>query len=182
VPYYVYGADRPGVLPGLIEHSEAHQSYMDRYSGRLILRGPSLSDDGEEHTGSLHVVDVESRAEAEEFAHQEPYWLASFYHPLTIARAVVVVDRKTDAPQALVTGEWDPAAVAGLDEPDSRLSFLAQLVEDEGGRSIGIVAAVDAPPVEALELVQPVADLWCGGSVVLTARRWQRGGRSQSAS
>jgi uncharacterized protein YciI len=182
VPYYVYGEDKPGVLDGLIENGEAHWSYMDRFADRLILRGPSLTPDGEEHTGSLHIVDVDSRAEAEEFAYQEPYWLAGFYQPLTVARAVVLVDRKTDVPKTLVTGEWDPAAVADLREPDGRLSFVARLVDDEGWRSIGIIAAVSALPAEALTIVQRVADKWSGGSVLLTARRWQRGGRSQSAS
>jgi uncharacterized protein len=184
VPYYVYGADLPDVLDGLIENSEAHQSYMDRYADRLILRGPSLSADGE-HTGSLHVVEVESRAEAEEFAYQEPYWSAGFYQPLTIARAVVLLDRKADVPRALVTGEWAPVELEldGLALDDDRLSFVAVLVEEDGSRSVGVVAAVTVVPAEATGVVRPIADRLTGGAAIsVTARRWQRGGRSQSDS
>jgi YCII-related domain len=48
--------------------AEVHWSYMDQFADRLILRGPTLSDDGTEHTGSVHVVDLGDRAGAERFA------------------------------------------------------------------------------------------------------------------
>ena len=182
MPFYVYGEDKPDVLAGLIENGEAHWSYMDRFVDRLVLRGPTLSPDREDHTGSVHVVEVDSRAEAERFAHEEPYWSAGFYHPLTVVRAEVLADRQADVPKTLVTGHWSPAAAVDLESPDSRLSFVARLVEDDGSRSVGIVAAVSALPDEALTIVRPVADQWSGGPAALTARRWQRGGRSQSAS
>ncbi|MEV6412716.1 YciI family protein [Kribbella sp. NPDC051718] len=186
MPYYVHGADQPEVLDGLIELSEAHWSYMDRFADRLILRGPTLSEDGEEHTGSVHVVDVDDRAAAERFAYEEPYWVAGYYQPLTIARAVVLVDRRDDAPRALVTAEWEPVELAELAPSlleDDRLSFVALLVEDDGSRSVGIVAAVTGAPVEAADVIRPAADRLTGGAPMsITARRWQRGGRSQSDS
>ncbi|WP_239063229.1 hypothetical protein [Streptomyces sp. SID13031] len=55
---------------------------------------------------------------------------------------------------------------------------MARLVEDDGSRSVGMVAALSVLPDEALAIVQPVADEWCGAPAVLTARRWQRGGRA----
>ena len=180
--YYVHTEDKPDVLAGLMEHGEAHWSYMDQFADRLVLRGPTLSPDGEEHTGSVHVVDVDTRADAERFAAEEPYWLAGFYQLLTVVRAVVLVDRPADVPKTLVTGLWSPAAAVDLQPADSRLSFVARLVEDDGSQCVGIVAAVSALPDEALVIVQPVADRWCGEPAVLTARRWQRGGRSQSDS
>ncbi|MEV8372178.1 YciI family protein [Kribbella sp. NPDC056861] len=182
MPYFVYGEDKPGVLPGLMEKAEAHWSYMDQYADRLILRGPTLTDDAEEHTGSVHVVDVDDRAEAERFAYEEPYWSAGFYQPLTVVQAVVLADSADGVPKTLVTGEWPAAEVGELDGSDERVSFLAMLVDDEGSRSVGIVAAVDALPDKALTVVQPIADGLRGEPAILTARRWQRGGRSQSDS
>ncbi|WP_433021977.1 YciI family protein [Kribbella sp. CA-294648] len=179
MPYYVHGEDKPDVLAGLIENAEKHWSYMDQYADRLILRGPTLSDDGEEHTGSVHVVDVDDRAAAERFAYEEPYWSAGYYQPLTVVRAVVLVDRPEDAPRTLVTAEWAPVEAVSPRFADSELSFLALLVDDDGANSVGLVAALTALPEEAAGVVAPVADLLSGQSAMLiTSHRWQRGGRS----
>ena len=90
------------------------------------------------------------------------------------------------SPQALVTAEWAPVSLAEVSQPllaDDRLSFVAVLVDDDGLNSVGVVAALTAAPAEADELVQPIADQLNGGSAMkVTARRWQRGGRSQSDS
>ncbi|WP_328322634.1 YciI family protein [Kribbella sp. NBC_00382] len=186
MPYYVHGEDQPEVLDGLIANGEAHWSYMDRFSDRLILRGPTLSGDGEEHTGSVHVVDVDDRAAAERFAYEEPYWVAGYYQPLTVVRAVVLLDRTEDKPRSLVTAEWEPVELIALAPSfleDDRLSFVALLVEDDGSRSIGIVAAATSVPSEAADVIRPAADQLTGGAPMsVTARRWQRGGRSQSDS
>ena len=179
MPYYVHGEDKPDVLAGLIENAEAHWSYMDQYADRLILRGPTLSDDGEDHTGSIHVVEVDDRAAAERFAYEEPNWSAGFYQPLTVVRAIILVNRVEDAPRTLVTAEWAPVEAVSPQFSDSELSFLALLVDDDGAKSIGLVAALTALPEEAPGVVSPVADLLSGQSAMLiTAHRWQRGGRS----
>jgi len=179
VVFYVHGEDKPEVLAGLMEHAEAHWAYMDQYADRLILRGPTLSSDGEEHTGSVHVVDLDDRAAAERFAYEEPFWQEGFYEPLTVVRAVVLVNRPDDGPRTLVTVEWAPVEAIVPELDDSRLSFLALLVDDDGAKSVGLVAALTALPEEAAGIVSPVADLLNGGSAMLiTAQRWQRGGRS----
>src|SRR5437762_9410858 len=111
MPFYVYAEDRPGAGPELLDLAEAHWSYLDLFADRLILRGPTLSDDGTEHTGSVHVLDLADRASAERFAAEEPYWLAGLYQEVTIVRAVVLLHRgpvdgplTSRAPHALITG------------------------------------------------------------------------------
>jgi len=79
MPFFVYGQDRPGAQVEMEALAEAHWSYMDRFADRLILRGPTLSGDGAEHTGSVHVVYLADRASAERFATEEPYWQAGLY-------------------------------------------------------------------------------------------------------
>src|SRR6516225_3016670 len=93
MPFYVYGQDRPGAQAEMEALAEAHWSYLDRFADRLILRGPTLSDDGAEHTGSVHVVDLADRASTERFAAEEPYQLAGLYRQITIAGAVVLLQR-----------------------------------------------------------------------------------------
>jgi uncharacterized protein len=193
VPFYVHAQDRPGALPEMVALAEAQRSYMDRYADRLILRGPTLSDDGTEHTGSVHVIDLDDRASAERFATEEPYWLDGLYRHVTISRTVVLLRREpvedtpaSEVPSALITGRWahQPRnlGAAGLQlpevAPEGRVRFMAVLVDDGQTCSTGIASTVSAAPGEALRIVQPLADQLIGGPVALTAQRWQRGERS----
>ena len=184
MPFYVYGQDRPGVDAELLDLTETHWSYMDSFADRLILRGPTLSGDGTEHTGSVHVVYLPDRASADRFATQEPYWRGGLCQDLTTARAVVLLQRDPGEDLfTLVTGQWSaqPADGAGPhllgDDPDSRLIFVALLVDDHQSHSTGIVAVADAVPDGARSIVQPFADRLADGPVALTAQRWCRGGR-----
>ena len=193
MPFYVYAHDRPGALPEMVALAEAHWSYMDRYADRLILRGPTLSDDGTEHTGSVHVIDLDDRASAERFATEEPYWLDGLYRHVTISRAVVVLRREpvedapaSGEPSSLVAGRWphQPRNLGGTDlqvpalSPEGRVRFMAVLVDDNQTSTTGMASIVSAAPGAALGIVQPLADQLAGGPVALTAQRWQRGGRS----
>jgi uncharacterized protein YciI len=189
MPFYVYGQDRPGALAEMEALAEAHWSYMDRFAGRLILRGPTLSDDGSEHTGSVHVADLDDRADAERFATEEPYWQAGLYGQVTVARAVVLHHLKptggppgSGAPSALITGRWparprSPGPRLPGADPDGRLDFVALLVDDDQSGTTGIVSVVRALPGEAASIVQPFADRLAGEPVALTAQRWAHGGR-----
>ena len=193
MPFYVHAQDRPGAGTELLDLAEAHWSYMDRFADRLILRGPTLSDDGTEHTGSVHVVSLANRASAERFATEEPYWQAGLYRQVTVVRAVVLPHREpteglltSGVPKALITGQWSPEPrnadgtgppLLGVD-PDSRLGFVAVLVDDDQSHTTGIVSIVSALPGEALRIIQPFADQLAGEPVALTAQRWRRGGRS----
>ena len=68
--FVFYCRDKPDVGALLERNVEAHWSFMDRYADRLLTRGPTLSDDGEQHTGSLHIVRLDSVAETGNFAYQ----------------------------------------------------------------------------------------------------------------
>jgi uncharacterized protein YciI len=186
MPFYVYGQDRAGVQAEMTGLAEAHWSYMDAFAGRLILRGPTLSEDGAEHTGSVHVVDLADRASAERFATEEPFWRAGLYEDVSTTRAVVLLHREPgsgaatpDAPATLVTGHWSPRPYQDLPGagPDGRVSFLAVLVDDGQSHTTGIVSTVRALPDQAQSIVQPLADQFAGQPVALTAQRWQPGGR-----
>jgi uncharacterized protein YciI len=193
MPFYVHAQDRPGAGTELFDLAEVHWSYMDRFADRLILRGPTLSDDGAEHTGSVHVVNLADRASAERFATEEPYWLAGLYRHVTTVRAIVLLHREPTeglltpaVPNALITGQWPPQPRNASDtgpqlpgvHPDSRVSFVAVLVDDNQTHTTGVVSIVRALPGEARSIIQPFADQLTGEPVALTAQRWRRGGRS----
>lgn len=189
MPFYVHAQDKPDVADQLDELSEEHWSYMDRFADRLILRGPTVSDDGEEHTGSVHVVDLTDRAAAERFATEEPFWKAGLYREFMAAPVVVLLHREpaADVLYTLVTAQWSPRTHPPGDAEqwlsaaasDDRPGFVATLVDDDDrDRTTGLVAAVRALPDEARSLVQPLADRLAGGPVSLTSQRWQRGGRT----
>jgi|SRR5262245_299089 len=193
MPFYVHAQDKPGVEADMVELAEAHWSYMDKFADRLILRGPTLSDDGADHTGSVHVVDLADRASAELFATEEPYWLAGLYRQVTTVRTDVLLQREAtersltpEEPNSLITGAWparprDARAGEGQqlgDSLDSRLSFVTVLVDDDQSHTTGIVGVVRTIPNEAPGIIQSLADQLAGGSVALTAQRWSRGGRS----
>jgi uncharacterized protein YciI len=66
--FFVLGVDGDDVQERLEELSEAHWAYLDGFADALVARGPTLSADGELHTGSVHVVEVTDTAAAQRFA------------------------------------------------------------------------------------------------------------------
>ena len=52
---------------------------MDGWADVLVARGPVLSNDGERHAGSVHVVDLPDLAAAHRFADEEPFARAGWY-------------------------------------------------------------------------------------------------------
>src|SRR5262245_14137209 len=91
--YFVYGRDAPGVGETLEALSPAHWDYMDRFADRLLARGPTLSPDGEEHTGSVHVVTVPDSAAARRFADEEPFRQAGAYADVLVVRYLNLLGR-----------------------------------------------------------------------------------------
>jgi len=84
--FLFYCRDKPNVGALLERNVEAHWAFMDVYADRLLTRGPTMSDDGEAHTGSLHIVRLDGVAETETFAHQEPFYRAGAYGEVIIRR------------------------------------------------------------------------------------------------
>jgi uncharacterized protein YciI len=83
----VVGYDRPDfpVLDDAAERDldEAHWDYIDHAPG-LLARGPILSPQHDGHAGSIHVIAEPDLAAAQQFALNEPYYLAGLYSALDI--------------------------------------------------------------------------------------------------
>lgn len=77
MPYVLLCKDAPGKLAVRMANREAHLAYA-RESGIVSLGGPFLNAAGE-MAGSMLVLDVETREEAEAFAAADPYALAGLF-------------------------------------------------------------------------------------------------------
>ncbi len=84
--FLCYHRDRPASLPLRYELREEHWSYMDQYAKEMIARGPTLADDGDTPTGSVHIVDLPDPAAARTFAFDEPNYQAGVYRDVLLRR------------------------------------------------------------------------------------------------
>jgi uncharacterized protein YciI len=84
--FFFYCRDRPGVGDLRWERTEEHWAFMDRYAEGMIARGPTLSPDGTEVTGSMHIVDLPDGDAAQVFAFEEPYYKAGVFDEVLVRR------------------------------------------------------------------------------------------------
>ena len=84
--FFCYHRDRPGSAALRDELAEQHWAYMDQYAKTMIARGPTLADDGDTPTGSVHIVDLPDPAAARAFAFDEPNYQAGVYRDVLLRR------------------------------------------------------------------------------------------------
>jgi uncharacterized protein YciI len=196
VQYFVHGVDKEAVDEQLDRYAESHWAYMDAHVDRLVARGPTLSADGTRHTGSVHVLEAATIDAARRFALDEPFWLAGVYASVTVdrfhnARGGTMWDRPrpaAGAPSSLVLATWPAQPFAAYADADAQvLRMLAEtdplvfgglLISDDGSRSAGLVAALDAGTERAASIVAGVGIP--NSTTSVTSCRWQRGGHDQT--
>ena len=170
--YFVYGRDRAGAdgLKGRL--TEEHWAYMDEYSDQLIARGPTLTADREESTGSLHIVDLPDLEAAQRFAFEEPYYRAGAFEKVLLYGFRNLSGRTmwefTDAVDTysrflvITLGETEPVS-------SKHLIVYGDLLSLDGKEHLGRAATVEAPNQEA------AAELLA--SKLSEVHPWEFGGR-----
>ncbi|MFF2511818.1 YciI family protein [Streptomyces sp. NPDC058086] len=179
--FLCYHRDRPGSLPLRDELLEDHWSYMDRYAKEMIARGPTLTDDGDTPTGSVHIVDLPDPAAARAFAFNEPNYQAGVYRDVLLRRWRNMLGRtmwdfpggRTGGNRYLVLGLGSGQA-ADLVVPPARDDLIAYgpLLSDDGVTWLGTAVLVRAPDPEtarAILTLDQYADI--------EVHNWQSGGR-----
>ncbi|MFB9235565.1 YciI family protein [Plantactinospora siamensis] len=156
--FLAYHRDRPGSAALRDELVEAHWSYMDRYSDRMIARGPTLTDDGETATGSVHIVDLPDAAAARAFAFDEPNYQAGVYRDVLLRRWRNLLARtmwqfpggRTGGNRYLVLG-LGAGPAADLEPPADRAGLIAYgpLLADDGHTWLGTAVLIQAPDADA---------------------------------
>lgn len=94
--YIIYQIDKPGSAAIRAATREAHLRYLDEHRDILVLGGAMLAEDGTTRTGSVLIVNVPSRQEAERFSANEPFRQADLFERVEINR--------------MRRGQWNPAA------------------------------------------------------------------------
>lgn len=75
--------DKPGTLDLRLATRPRHVAYLETYKQKIVQAGPLLDADGRP-TGSLLIVDVANRAEAEGFAEADPYARSLLFESVVI--------------------------------------------------------------------------------------------------
>jgi len=177
--FFCYHRDRPGSMPLRLELLEEHWSYMDRYADRLIARGPTLADDGDTPTGSVHIVDLPDPAAARAFAFDEPTYQAGAYRDILLRRWRNLLGRTmwdhpagpADGNRYLVLG-LGAGPAADLTPPAADLIAYGPLLSDDATTWLGTAALLRAPDPTTARTV-----LTQDRYATIETHPWEPGGR-----
>jgi uncharacterized protein len=179
--FLCFHRDRNGSGALRDELLEQHWSYMDGYAAAMIARGPTLTDDGDTATGSLHIVDLPGPAAARAFAFDEPNHQAGVYRDVLLRRWRNTLDRNMwEFPGGPVGGHRylvlgfgaGPAADLAVPPDPERLIAYGPLLADDGVTWLGTAMLVQAPDPDAAR-ARLSADRYAG----IEVHNWQFGGR-----
>ena len=65
---------------------QPHVEYLKSQKNILVISGATTSDDGKQYVGSLLIVNVKTRAEAQAFVDGDPFTKAGMFTGVTITR------------------------------------------------------------------------------------------------
>ena len=178
--FFCYHRDRPGSMRLREELLEEHWSYMDRYQAEMIARGPTLADDGDTATGSVHIVGLAGPAAARGFAFDEPNYQAGVYRDVLLRRWHNLLGRTMwDFPggaggtKYLVLGLGvDPGADLAVPPDRDELIAFGPLLSDNGATWLGTAALARAQDPDAARAV-----LTPGRYANVEVHNWEFGGR-----
>jgi uncharacterized protein YciI len=179
--FFCYHRDRPGSAALRAELLEEHWSYMDRYAAAMIARGPTLADDGDTPTGSVHILDLPDSAAARAFAFNEPNYQVGVYRDVLLRRWRNALGRtmwdfrggRTGGNRYLVLGLGEGQA-ADLAVPSDRDDLIAYgpLLSDDGAIWLGTAALIRASDPDKARAVL-TADRYAD----IEVHNWTFGGR-----
>ena len=164
---------------------------MDGFAGGMTARGPTLADDREQWTGSLHIVDLPSAEAARAFVEREPYNAAGLYDEQVIRRFENLLGRTmwespkgSDDPRFLVIAQRGPgAAEPDLLQPDlearlrDRLIIHGDLLSIDDARPAGVALALQAPTRDAVDALLRDGRAGLEEHFDLQILDWEFGGR-----
>ena len=181
--FLCYHRDRPGSATLRDELLAEHWSYMDRFAKEMIARGPTVTDDGETATGSVHVVDLPDPAAARAFAFEEPNYQAGVYRDVLVRRWRNALGRtmwefpggRTGGNRYLVLG-FGAGPAADLEVPNvgDELIAYGPLLSDDGAEWLGTAALLRAPDPATARAVL-TEDRYAAVEV----HNWEFGGRPE---
>ncbi len=82
----VYCVDKPGTGDLRMSLRPEHLEYLKSQNDKIVLAGATLQDEDDTMTGSLLVVNVDTRAEAEAFSANDPFTKGGLFESVVITR------------------------------------------------------------------------------------------------
>jgi uncharacterized protein YciI len=86
MPYLIETFDKPHTQALRQALRDKHLDYLEENKDLLLACGAKLEDDGTGGTGSVYIVDVETRGEAEDFVNADPFAIGGLFERMTITR------------------------------------------------------------------------------------------------
>ena len=84
--FVIHCVDKPDGGARRAPLRDNHLDYLNDHANIIVTRGPLQSDDGAQTTGSMLILDVADKAEAEAFFADEPFNGAGVYESVSIER------------------------------------------------------------------------------------------------
>jgi uncharacterized protein YciI len=89
--FAIYCKDKPNTASIRAANIHLHREYLGNTKTRILLAGPLMSEDRSHAVGSLFIIEVKDRAEAEAFNAQDPFrgldvWQSIDVVPFTVSR------------------------------------------------------------------------------------------------
>ena len=72
--YAIHCLDRENTLSIRLENYDAHRNYLNTTQTNIVLAGPVTADDGSTPIGSVMIISVISKEEAERFNQGDPFY------------------------------------------------------------------------------------------------------------
>jgi hypothetical protein len=166
---------------------------MDQFADGMTARGPTLTADRTTWTGSLHIVDLPSTDEADEFVGREPYNRAGIFGEHVVrrfdnllGRTMWEFPRDSDDFAFLVIahlcggeGEHDPstsrAELLGLTR--ERVIVHGELSTPDGTALAGFALIVQAPTRGAVDAILENGPCNLARTFAVEVHDWEFGGR-----
>jgi uncharacterized protein YciI len=86
MPYLIETFDKPHSAALRQAVRDKHLDFLEENKSLLLACGAKIEDDGTGGTGSVYIVDVETRAEAEDFVNRDPFAEAGLFERMTVTR------------------------------------------------------------------------------------------------
>jgi uncharacterized protein YciI len=86
MPYLIETFDKPHTQALRQALRDKHLDYLEENKALLLACGAKLEDDGSGGSGSVYILDVDMRSEAEKFVNADPYALGGLFERTIITR------------------------------------------------------------------------------------------------
>ena len=82
--YAIYCLDHANALSTRIEKNDAHTNNLHATETKIVHAGPVTEDDGSTPIGSVMIISVNSKEEAERFNQGDPFYQLDVWHKASI--------------------------------------------------------------------------------------------------